>query len=405
MHCLSVLFLATGLCVQAQDTPPSDPAKAPPAKVQFASSQIEQLVAPVALYPDSLLAQILAASTYPVDVVSAARWVKQNSSLGQEEMKSGIQGKEWDPSVKGLVFFPELLAKMNDNLDWTKDLGDAFLAQPQDVMNTIQAMRAKAKEAGTLESNQYQQVTSTDGGQMAIQSTNPETVYVQNYEPVTAYGPNWTYDSWEYPEVIAVPAWPWRRPYACAWALGYGCGWNNRNIVYGNNYYHGDFYRTTLKRTKVDSANRDWTHTRVRTTPYSTTVRRTSGQLDADRQAAQRTRESVRVSSVQGDRTQAAKHALRETERATASVNRTGGQNISPNRSQDISRKNVNHAMRSSGNADLERAYSNRGAQSRSVSAKTTNRGNANVHSKAGSSSRGGGGGAKRSGGGGGGRR
>src|SRR5262249_10353689 len=126
---------------------------------QFSAAQIEQLVAPIALYPDGLAVQILMAATYPLELVQAARWRAKNASLTGDALDKALESQDRDPSVESLTHFPELLARLSDNLDWTKDLGDAFLAQKDDVLDTIQRMRAKAYESGTLKTSKEQVVT------------------------------------------------------------------------------------------------------------------------------------------------------------------------------------------------------------------------------------------------------
>ena len=124
----------------------------------FPPEQIEQLLAPIALYPDALLAQVLMASTYPLDIVQASRWIKDHGDLEGEALEQAAAEEPWDPSVQALVFFPDLLARMNDNLDWTQDLGEAYLGQEDEVLDAIQQLRLEAHEAGNLESNEHQQV-------------------------------------------------------------------------------------------------------------------------------------------------------------------------------------------------------------------------------------------------------
>src|SRR5262249_50788384 len=160
------------------------------------------LVAPIALYPDSLLAQVLMASTYPLEVVEAARFQKANPSLKDKALDDALQKQTWDPSVKSLVSFPEVLTMMNEKLDWTQRLGDAFLAQQSDVMDAVQVLRNKAQAQGNLQSNEQQKVivqqppADAPAGSppvIVIQPANPQVVYVPTYNPTVVYG------SWPYP--------------------------------------------------------------------------------------------------------------------------------------------------------------------------------------------------------------
>src|SRR6185369_2786297 len=130
----------------------------PPAAKPFSAAQLEQLVAPIALYPDPLMAQILMASTYPLEIVEASRWLKKNPGLKGDKLDAALKEQAWDPSVKGLCAVPDVVHRMSDNLDWTQDLGDAFLAQQSEVLDTVQKMRSKAYEAGNLKTTEQQQV-------------------------------------------------------------------------------------------------------------------------------------------------------------------------------------------------------------------------------------------------------
>jgi hypothetical protein len=210
---LTLVLLGAELPLGAQDpTPPETstpatsaqaaPAPAPPAQAApvpplFTSDRLEQMAAPIALYPDALVAQILMASTYPLEIVEAARWVEKNPELKGAALEEALKQNEWDPSVKALCGFPTVLKKMNDHLSWTKDLGDAFLAQKVELMDTIQQMRHKALDAGTLKTTDQQRVTQDDG-KIVIQPANPEVIYVPTYAPAV-YGPGWYYPTYYYP--------------------------------------------------------------------------------------------------------------------------------------------------------------------------------------------------------------
>jgi hypothetical protein len=209
-------------------SPQTTPAQATPTPSLFTSDRLEQLVAPIALYPDSLVAQILMASTYPLEIVEAARWVDQNPGLKGTALEEGLKQNEWDPSVKALCEVPTVLKKMNDNIAWTKDLGDAFLAQKVELMDTIQQMRRKALDAGSLKTTQQQTVTQDDG-QIVIQQANPDVIYVPVYSPAV-YGPAWYYPTYYYPGWYD-PWWGWGIAFgigffwgSCCWG---GCDWHH----------------------------------------------------------------------------------------------------------------------------------------------------------------------------------
>ncbi len=399
---LGILLLAMGPFLVAQEQPAAAPQQPEQILPKFPKSQLEELVASIALYPDDLLAQILAASTYPLDIVEAARWKKHNPSLDQDDINTELKSKKWDPSVKGLVFFPDLLAKMNDNMDWTKDLGDAFLEQQKDVMDAIQVMRGKAQAAGYLNSDPNQKVTTNTEGQTEIQSTNPETVYVQNYTPSQAYGSNWgcndNNDYNGYSGINTAPTWPWGGGggYGYSWALGYRCGWNRRGLDYGSNYHNGSFYKNNLSGQNVNSENSQWTNTRANASSLGSNTQQASSQLQTDSRTAQNFNKGDSAASKElkqniqeGDRTQAAKSALENADRSQVAARAQNSDRVQSAKTVAQSRpqQNVQPAMSASRNANVERAYSNRGAQSRTVSAQNTNRGAA-VKSHAGSAPR-----------------
>jgi hypothetical protein len=156
----------------------------------FKQEELDQLLAPIALYPDELLTQILMASTYPLEIVRANRWTKQNKDLKGDALTEALEKQDWDPSVKSLVNFPQILGMMNEKLGWTQKLGDAFLASEKAVMDTVQKLRFKAQEAGNLKSSKEQEVKK-EGNITIIQSTNPEVVYVPTYDPMVVYGGWW----------------------------------------------------------------------------------------------------------------------------------------------------------------------------------------------------------------------
>ncbi len=179
--------------------------------------QLEALVAPIALYPDSLLVQVLMASTYPLEVVQAARWAKANSNLKGDQLDAALEQQNWDPSVKSLVNFPQVLDMMSEKLDWTQQLGDAMLGQQKDVMAAVQALRARAQSAGTLQSTEQQKVVVQEKT-IVIESAQPDVVYVPTYNPVVAYG------AWPYPAYPPAPVYyPGYYPLAGA-AFGFAAG-------------------------------------------------------------------------------------------------------------------------------------------------------------------------------------
>jgi len=163
---------------------------------KFKPEELDQMLAPIALYPDGLLSQILMASGYPLEIVEAARWSKANPALKGDAAVQAVKDKDWDTSVKSLVAFPDVLANLNEHLEWTQKMGDAMISQESDVADSIQRLRAKASAAGNLQSTPQQTVTTQGSGdsiQYVIQPTNPEVVYVPSYNP------SWAYGTWPYP--------------------------------------------------------------------------------------------------------------------------------------------------------------------------------------------------------------
>ncbi len=173
------------------------------APTTYNAEQLDAMLAPIALYPDALLTQILMASTFPVEIVEAARWLEQpgNAQLQGDALTAALASQSWDPSVKSLVPFPQVLSMLNSNLSWTQQLGYAFATQQADVMNSVQRLRAQAAQAGTLQST-AQQTVSTDQGAIVIQPANPQVVYVPVYNPTVVYGA-WPYAA--YPPVYYPP--------------------------------------------------------------------------------------------------------------------------------------------------------------------------------------------------------
>ncbi|MBL6459151.1 DUF3300 domain-containing protein [Belnapia sp. T6] len=198
-------------CALAQGTQPAALATTP-GEERLTQPQLEQLLAPVALYPDGLLAQILMAATYPLELVEAARWLKQggNAGLKGDALAKALEQRPWDPSVKSLLPFPSVLATLNDHLGWTQQLGDAVLAQQQDVLNAVQVLRGRAQAAGTLTSGPQQTVTVTQNVAAATQDATlvvtppPQVIVIQPAEPdkiyVPAYNPSVVYGTWPYPQ-------------------------------------------------------------------------------------------------------------------------------------------------------------------------------------------------------------
>ncbi len=199
----------------------------------FKQEELEQILAPIALYPDALLSQIFMASTYPLEIVQAARWTKEHKDVKEGDLTALLEKEPWDPSVKSLVNFPDILFMMNEKLDWTQKLGDAFLAQQSDVMVTVQVLRKKAQESGNLKTTSGQKVI-VEKETIIIQSASPQVVYVPTYDPLVVYG-TWPYPAYPpyyyYPPGYVAGAAFVGFAIGAAWGYAWGnCNWRGGNV-------------------------------------------------------------------------------------------------------------------------------------------------------------------------------
>jgi hypothetical protein len=209
--------------------------------------ELDQMLAPIALYPDSLLSQILMAASYPLEIVEAARWSKANPALKGDAAVQAVKDKGWDASVMSLVAFPDVLNQMSEHLDWTQKLGDAMIGQQADVADSIQRLRGKANAAGNLKTTPQQTVTTQGSGdnvQYVIEPTNPEVIYAPSYNPTWAYGgwPNPAYPPFWYPFGGALASGIfWGLGIAAAGAMFGGWNWGG----YGNSYANVNVNKAT----------------------------------------------------------------------------------------------------------------------------------------------------------------
>jgi hypothetical protein len=242
LRVLALMFSISVAFAQENLPPPNQP---PPPT--FSQQELDQMLAPIALYPDSLLSQILMASTYPLEVVEAACWSQANPGLQGDPAVQAVETTDWDPSVKSLVAFPQLLAMMNQNLNWTDRLGDAFLAQQPQIMDTVQNLRERAYVAGNLRSTDQLRVEQ-EGQSIVVEPVSPEMIYVPYYDPTIIYGTWWwpapPFYWWPFPGYHVRPSYP-----GFSWGIGitvssgffFGAfDWHRRsvNVVRVNNYYY-----------------------------------------------------------------------------------------------------------------------------------------------------------------------
>jgi len=271
---LAVLVLAGAMVHAAAPLAPAD-------KPVFKPEELEQVLAPIALYPDSLLSQMLMASTYPLEVVQADRWVKQNKDVKGDALTKELEAQSWDASVKSLVNFPPVLAMMSEKLDLTVKIGDAFIGQQKQVMETIQKLRAKAQGTGNLKTTSEQKVAVEEQGGtqvIVIEPANPQVVYIPTYSPTVYYA------TWPYPAYPPAPYYP--PGYVAGRALAFGAGvavgaaWG---YAWGHSDWHGGRVDIDVNRNTNINANinRSRYQTELQTRNTSITNGKGSFQHDA----------------------------------------------------------------------------------------------------------------------------
>jgi len=332
--------------------------------VKIPDVQLDSLVAPVALYPDPLLSQILVASTYPLEIIQLQQFLQNNPHLRDKALEDGVELKPWDPSIKTMAIFPDVVKRLADGISWTTDLGNAFLAQESDVLDAVQRMRARAQEKGTLQTEEQQiiKTETLDGGQqvITIEPADSETVYVPIYDPTIAYGAL----PYPYPPIYYPPP-GYYAGKALAFAIGvalgrasnggwgYACAWGSRDITINR---HNRYVRNspTYHNVAQSRANK-WQHSPAHRggTPYSTRqLTNKYGHLAGNVSGANRHDSGVKTTHV--------REQLRDRP-APAPVQR-------PNVPDSIGNHRVssfdNSGAFNGGNRDFTRASSNRGAGS-----------------------------------------
>ena len=276
------ILLASGdaaAMAQQAATTPAPAAEAPAAKLP--ADQLDSLVAPIALYPDPLLSQTLVASTYPLEVIQLQQWMAQNKTLKDQALADAVKKQDWDPSIQAMAALPDVLKQLGDNIKWTTDLGNAFLAQQSDVMDAVQRMRAKAKGSGNLKSTEQQKVETKvveNKTVIVVEQANPQVVYVPSYNPTVVYGA----PIYPYPPIVYPPVGYYAAGMAISFGIGiamgaawgggwgYGCGWGGHNdiTINRNNTFVNNSNRNQINggnRNNINNGNRgngsnNWQH-------------------------------------------------------------------------------------------------------------------------------------------------
>jgi hypothetical protein len=324
------------------------------------NDQLDSLVAPIALYPDPLLSQVLVASTYPLEIIQLQQWMAQHKDLKGDALTTAVQKEDWDPSIQAMSVLPDAVKQLADNIKWTTDLGNAFLAQQADVMDAVQRMRMKAKNAGNLKSTEQQKVevqTVESKTVVVIQQANPQIVYVPSYNPVVVYGP----PVYPYPPIYYPPPGYYAAGVAIAFGVGiaigaayhggwgYGCGWGHSSInINVNNNYVSHYNRTNINNgNRVSHHNNGgtWQHNpqhrggapysnRATATQYGGTTR---GDSLASRQASARQQPSNINRGTNTANRSGANAAARPTNtmanRSSGSANNIGNRQVPTNNS------------------------------------------------------------------------
>jgi hypothetical protein len=270
--CAALIIPGESLALALRQAPQA-PAAAPAAQ-KIPNDQLDSLVAPIALYPDPLLAQALAASTYPLEIIQLQQWLAKHKDLKDKALADAVSKEDWDPSIQAMAALPEVVKRLADDIKWTTDLGNAFLAQQSDVMDAVQRMRQKAQDKGTLKTTEQQkvEVKVVESKQViVIEQSNPQVVYVPSYDPVVVYGapvypyPPIYYPSWGYYAAGAAISFGVGMMIGAAWGggWGWGCGWggnNNININNNNNFVRNSNRDSVSTRPSGGRGSGNWQH-------------------------------------------------------------------------------------------------------------------------------------------------
>jgi hypothetical protein len=382
------------------------------AQVLLSPGKLDQLVSRVALYPDPLLAQTLAASTYPLEIIQLSQWMAKNPTLKDKALADAVAKQPWDPSIQSMAGLPEVVKRLADDIQWTTDLGNAFLAQQSDVMDAVQRMRVKAKDMGNLKTTEQIKVETKaveNKTVVVIEQANPQVVYVPTYNPVVVYGSPYIYP---YPPIYYPPPYYYAAGFAISFGVGvamgamwgggwgYGCGWGGGGNIYINN--NNNFNNiNNIRNNNIGSGNRgnsNWNHRPEHRggTPYSDrgTADRFGGTARGDslsnRQSNARQQVGRQGGNVQSGNLQQGSQRTGATNRPSASTRPSNSSVGSADRvgSRDMSRSSSAASRSALGSGSG--GYSGSSARSSSV------RGSSSVRSSGGGGRTGGGGGRRR---------
>jgi hypothetical protein len=267
IFCIATLVPANASAIPTQSQPTGQTQGASDAAAKLPPDQLDSLVAPIALYPDPMLSQVLIASTYPLEVIQLQQWLNQNKGLKEKALADAVQKQDWDPSIQSLAALPDVVKLLADNIKWTTDLGNAFLAQQDDVMAAVQRMRKTAQDKGNLKSSEQQKVevkTVESKQVIVIEQTNPQVVYVPSYNPTVVYGA----PVYAYPPIAYPPPGYYAAGMAISFGVGVamgamwsggwccGCGWGNNNVTINNNNNFNRNSNANFNRQNIGNGNR-----------------------------------------------------------------------------------------------------------------------------------------------------
>lgn len=364
---------------------PQEPEKESSEKTaeKLTADQLDSLVAPIALYPDPLLSQTLVASTYPLEIIQLQQWLAQNKKLKEKELAEAVKKQDWDPSIQAMAPLPDVVKQLAENIKWTADLGNAFLAQQSEVMDAVQRMRAKAKEKGGLKSNEQQKVevkTVESKQVIVIEQANPEVIYVPTYNPTVVYGaPFYPYPAIYYPPVgyyaagMAV-SFGVGVAMGAAWGGGWGwhSGWGGHNEININR--NNTFVNNSNRNIQGGNRSGTWQHNPQHRggAPYS------------DRATANRYGGTARGESMQNRQANAQSRQANAQSRQSSGAERRGGSEGMNRSSSGSSSGSMNRGSSGSSSGSMDRGGGGGGFNGSSARA-SSSRGASSMGSRGGS--------------------